>query len=660
MEFAISSQLSNLIRWALALMAIYLVLPAIIFRTSSDSLLERIFSRYTRMVAVTIVLGYILLALKLYEVISLVAVFLMLIIFMTLPVHYRKHGFREMRTTISLTLYDFLDEIFHPIHLYQQYVIPKLNKIKAEFNELTTSPNYIQPILLFIVLGYATYLRFYDTLIHAAPAMSDAYVTLAWIKYIDGRVLFYDGIYPQGFHIYLSILHKFAACDALYILKYTGPFNGILTTIGIYLFVAKLTGRMLPGILSAFVYGVLGGMLPLEWQRQASTNSQEFALVFLLPAWSYAYSFLQTRERRYLWTAAASFAIIGLVHTLVLAFLWVGLACLVTAYLLVDFRQSLRPVRQLITAGIVTGLVAAFPVPIALLAGKKFHSSSLEFLTSTIQTGIPLLTLIDKLALLGFVVFLLMTLWTRKTNNSVAMPIFVFFIGAASFLMYLLVGPMTGSAVLVERLGILWSLMAAVGVGIGAEAVIRLIPGKQNTLNLSIVSLVAFALMAWSVSYIKPLPAQPYKMQYDMEINQYLRIAQEYTPSEWTIVSPEEGYDLALGKGWHIQLADFLSWYEPEKSTLVRDVNGNEEPLNIQDLFIFYQKRLFIVDMKIMEPILNQRIKNYAALEKWLAIYRETHNNLSVYYQDDFIEIYQIHQPKSKAELFQQIWGQGH
>ena len=66
-----------------------------------------------------------------------------------------------------------------------------------------------------------------------------------------------------------------------------------------------------------------------------------------------------------------------------------------------------------------------------------------------------------------------------------------------------------------------------------------------------------------------------------------------------------------------------------------------------------------MVNMKAMEPILTQRIQNYAALERWVAKYRETHDNLSVYYQDDFIEIYHIHQPKSKEEFFQQIWGQG-
>jgi hypothetical protein len=583
----------------------------------------------------------------------------MLIIFLRLPINYRKHAFREMRAIISSGIYDFLDEFFHPTHFLEQYIKEKFNLCKIRVGNFIVFANHIDLSLFLSVLVYATYLRFYDTLRHAAPPMSDSYVTLAWMKYIDGRMLFHEGIYPQGFHIYLSILHKFAACDALYILKYTGPLNGVLTTLGIYLLVVKITGRKLPGILSAFVFGVLCSILPYEWDRQGATNSQEFAMVFLFPAWYYAISFLQTRNKQYLWTAATAFVVIGFVHTLILAFLWVGLACIISAYLLLNFRQTLRSAVQLIAAGIMTGVIAALPVLIALLVGKKFHTESLAFLTRTMQTEIPLLTLIDKLALVGFGLFLLISVWKRKTGSNLEVSLFIFFLGVSSFLMYLLIGPLTGNVVLETRLGIFWSLLASVGIGIGAEALLRMIPSKQNTLRLSVFSVISLFLMVWAVTYFKPSPVQPYKMQYDAEVNQYLCISKEYTPSQWTMVSTIDGYDLVIGKGWSILLGDFLNWYNPQRSKLVRSVDGKEEPLDVPDIFIFIQKKLFIVDIKEMEPILAQRVKDYAALEQWVAKYRGSHDNLSIYYQDDYIVVYQIHQPKSKADSFQEIWGQG-
>lgn len=648
LEFAISAQTINFIRWAFAISIIYIALPALILPVSGDSILERFFSRYIRMVALTLVLVFILVAIKLYEVLSLLFIFLMLVVLLRLPTNFRMHAFREMRVTFFTTLYDFLEGIFHPYQLFRKYIIKKLSGIKTGILKFTIPTQSIQTILLLSVLSYSAYLRFYDTFQHAAPAMNDAYVTLAWMKYIDGKILFHDGIYPQGFFIYLSILNKFAAIDALYIMKYTGPLTGVLTTISIYLFVAKVSGRKLPGIISAFVFGVLGGILPSIWDRQGASLSQEFGIAFLLPAWYYAIAYLQTRKKHYLWTASAAFVVIGLVHSLILAFVWAGLVCLVSAYLLLDFRQSIRSARYLITAGIVTGVVAALQVPIGWLAGKSFHSTSLAFLTEGTQTAVqlPALTVIDKLAVVGFLLFFIISIWKRNADSNPTISLFLFFLGLSSFLLYRVIGQMTGSLLLLSRSGVLWSIVAPVGVGIGAEALLRIIPDKKNTLKISIASVIVVFLMAWGITYYKPSPAQPYKMQYDAEINQYLRIEEEYTPFDWTIVANEEGYDLALNKGWHINIKDFLTWYHPETKKLVKKVDGKEEPLIAKDLFIFYQKKLFMVDFDEMKPILAQRIQDYAALDQWIVRYKENHNDLEVYYEDDFIVIYHLHDLK--------------
>lgn len=652
----ISWQLINIIRWAIAFTLVYLLIPVLLFPIRDSAILEKFFTRYIRMVALSIMIGYILVAIKLYEFLSLSFIFLILIIWVKV---LDRNG-RALQTTkdkIALGIYNFLDGLSHPYDLLKGKLSEGLSDFKISFKKFVTIPNVLQALLLMFVLAYSSYLRFYDTLEHAAPAMSDAYVTLAWMKYIDARILFHDGIYPQGFHIYLSILQKFAACDALYILKYTGPLNGVLTTLGIYFFVVKITGKKIPGIISAFILGVLSFKLPYEWERQAATNSQEFAMAFLFPAWYYAISFLQTRKKEYLWTAGASFAVIGFVHTLIFAFLCVGVACIIIPFMLLNFRQSMHPIGQLISIGVLAGVLAALPIPIASLLGKSFNSSSVDFLTSKLQMGIPTLTILDKLAFAGFILFLLLAALKRKSRVELVIPIFLFILGLASFSMYLFLGPITGNGVLVTRSGILWALLISVGIGLCGETILTLMSIKRNRSNIILVPIIVFAVMAWILSYVKPVPAQPYKMQYDAEINQYLRIAKDYNPSEWTLVSPEEGYDLALGKGWHIQLKDFLLWYNPQKSKLVRNVNGKEVPLITNDLFIFYQKKLFKVNMVEMQTILAERVKEYANLKQWVQQYCKSHNNLSIYYQDDDVVVYHIHQPKSQSDTFKDIWG---
>lgn len=620
-----------------------MVLPAIIFPVSGDNLLERLFSRFIRMIAIAIVIGYILTALKLYEGVSLFFVCIVAVIISRLPSNSRKESFSNMRTNLLVRLFDFLEDRFHPYQLFRQYLSQQRVVIKNKMRISKSPVQILQTVLLLSVLAYSAYLRFYDTLRHAAPSMSDAYVTLAWMKYIEGKMLFYDGIYPQGFYIFLSLLHELASNDALYVMKYTGPLDGVLITIGIYLFVTKVTGRKLPGIVSAFIYGVLGGVLPAGWDRQGSTLPQEFGLVFLLPAWYYANAFLQTHKKSYLWTTVAAIAVIGLVHTLVFAFVWLGLFCLVCAYLLLDYKKTIHSARYLIITGIVMSVLAAIPVPIAWLFGKRFHGASLEFLVGANQTiKIPILTAIDQIAVVGIVLFLFISLWKKKKAGlDLVMPLFIFFLGVLSFLMYVIIGPMSGNLLLAVRSSVLWSVVAAIGIGSGVEALLRIIPSKQSTPRLS-GTIIALSLMVLAIMYYKPIPSLPYKMQYDAEINQYLRITNEFSSAGWTLVSHDEGYDLALGKGWHINLRDFLTWYDPQKAKLVRNVNGKEEPLITKELFIFNQKKLFVVDIIGLEKMMDQRLKDYEELELWIVKYKEYHNDLSVYYEDSDIIIYHL------------------
>lgn len=623
--------------------------------------LERFLARYTIMVALCIVAGYLLVILKIYEVISIVVVFFIMFVILRLPKSYRKQGFREVRSLLELWMYDFLDGITHPVLFLKKNVKPGFELLKNDLKKLFLIPNLIQAVVFLIILLFSAYLRFYDPLTHAAPGLSDASTTLAWMKYIDSRLLFQGGIYPRGFHIYLSILHKFAACDALYILKYTGPFNGVLTTIGIYFFVAKITGRRLAGFASAFVYGILGGALPIGWERQSSTNSQEFAMVFLFPAWTFAVSFLQTHKKIYLWTAGAAFAVIGFVHSIILAFLWLGIGCLIVTYLFVDFKRILRPIGQLILVGVGTGIIAALPLPLGILMGYKIHESSLEYLESTLVVEIPKLTMLDTVALFGFGAFLLITLlliiFKRRSKSHLAEGLFMFFLGISGFLIYRYVGAITANAVLGGRLGVLWALLAGVGVGVGWGAILDLIPKKLNKIIIPFISLVFLALMLFAVQYYKPSPPQPYKMLYDAEVNQYMRIINQCSPCTYSIVSNSEGYALTLGRGWHIQLKDFHAWFDPYRSVLTKkNEDGTLADPDENDYFIFIQKKLFIVDMDIMKIELENRAVWYTELEEWVKEYQKSHNNISVFYEDDDIVVYQIKQPKKTTE-FEKIWG---
>lgn len=635
----------NLARYGFAFTIVYVLWPRLLFKDSAGGL-DGFVSRYVKMVCLTVALGYVLVLIKLYEWLSFVTILLMLSVYSKFVQGKGKGHIKEVGATIASRVYDFFDGLVNPVKLFAEWyreTIRSLQRIiNYRFNSFVAAGN---TLLFTAVILYSVYLRFYDAIVHAAPAMSDAYVTLAWMKYIEDRILFHDGIYPQGYHIYLSILRKFAANNALYVMKYTGPLNGVLTTLGVYFAVSRFTGRVVPGIISAFSYGVLGAYMHVEWERQAAANSQEFALVFLLPALYYAANYLKSRNKADFWAAAACFTVIGWVHTIVFVFLGIGVFFLLVAYSILRFKDSLKPAWEICLAVVTAGVLSVLPVLFGLLLGRSFHGSSAEFLTDKMTVTFPDITVIDQIALVGFVLFIIISIFRKQNKRDLVLETFCVLLGIASFVMYISLGPLTGSAVLATRMSILWSLVAPIGIGVGWYAIFRLARGNKQKQIAEI--LLCTVVLACAVAYLKPTPAQPYKMQYDSMVEQYLRINEEFRPTEWMIVSQEEGYALVLGRGWHMMLGDFLRWYNPEDRYLTRRFSDRIDILDTPDIFIFTEKRMFRANFKEMEPILARREKEYRMLDQWFEIYRATHNDMSIYYEDANIKVMHIQQPKT-------------
>ncbi|HOV79228.1 MAG TPA: hypothetical protein PK728_03915 [Bacillota bacterium] len=659
----LGNQILNIVRYGFSFLIVFVLWPRILFPGREEDRLNAIVSRYVKMACLTMAAGYFLVSIKLYELFSLVAV-LLLISAYSLSRRGQKNGsgFKDIWPGFVALVYDFFDGLVNPLILAGGFFKKKFYSVKgfvcSGFGTFAAAGN---SLLLISVFLYSAYLRFYDAVVHAAPAMSDAYVTLAWMKYIERRILFHDGIYPQGFHIYLTVLRKFAFTDPLYVLKYTGPLDGLFITLGLYFAVSRLTGRVTPGIVSAFIFGVLPGFLPCEWQRQASTNSQEFALVFLLPAWYYAACYFDSQKKSHFWAAAAAFAVIGWTHPLIFVFLYIGLFFLIAANFTFNLKESAGPAKNIILAAGGAGVLAVLPAAPGLLMGRSFHSSSADYLTWQVKVNFPEITAIDVLALGGLLLFFITSLVFKKHKRQIITAFFVLLLGLSSFAMYMTLGPLTGKAVLAARTGIMWSLLAAVGIGAGWFALCGIVPGGVKKQTAEVILCIAAVVCATVL--LKPASAQPYKMQRDSMVEQYLRISSDFRPTEWMMVSAEEGYALALGRGWHTMLGDFLSWYDPAREKLVRLVDGRENILTTPDIFIFKEKNLFRVEedsiKTIMQPVLERRAEEYRLLDQWLEKYEASHDNVSVYYEDEDIQVIRIHQPKSSEEKFREIWEGG-
>ncbi|MFA6808779.1 MAG: hypothetical protein WCR27_07285, partial [Eubacteriales bacterium] len=462
----IEHQIFNLIKFASSFVFLFMIYPFAVFREKGD-FVERFFSGFIKMVFVFIVFGYVFVVINLYEFLSLFIMLVFFAVFWNRRVinHGREKGDTSLK--ISLILYDIADGIFVPRKWLK-------NKYKYYFQCAKSQVRYSKDkiyvvILLFVVLGTA-YLRFKDPLAHAAPGLSDASVTLAWMKYIKGRILFHDGIYPQGFHIYLATLQEFARSDAIYILKYAGPLNGVLTTIGIYFLVFKFSSNKMAGILAAFSYGILGPFLPLGWTRQASTNSQEFAMVFLAPVWYFTARYLETKEKRLLVTGFAGFAVIGFIHTLVWGFMVIGVAIMIFISVLSNFRTNIKSCLQIILAGVITSVLTMLPLLFGFVAGTELHSSSLQYLTTSMLAEITKLSYLDYAAVIGTIIYLLYLTIEKIKGKILGSKPFIVLLCFVSLFAYAYLGWLTQNALLAGRTGILWSVVVSISIGMGWDA----------------------------------------------------------------------------------------------------------------------------------------------------------------------------------------------
>ncbi|NRD77985.1 hypothetical protein HPT25_11375 [Bacillus sp. BRMEA1] len=600
------------------------------------------------MVFFLIITGYILVIVKLYEGLSLLMLFSVIIGW-----NFRIKKRKKMKEGVSSSpllnkLYDLLDGLPKTTQqalrtMFNQKQKNLVIKIRTQLKWSL----FIEGIALLVIVSFSFYVRFYDAFVNAAPPLSDSYVTLAWMKYINNRDLFHDGIYPQGFHIYLASIFKFAAVDSLYILRYTGPLNTLMIVVGLYIVVRKLTNNPVGALTAAWIYGIVWVVFPLfSTDRQAATNSQEFAFVFIYPAVYFFMKFFQTDKKEDLYIGILSTAIIGLVHSLGYALIGLMLGMMMAAAA-VTLKKSWKPYLQIVVGTGFTGILSVMPLGAGYLLGKGLNASSAAYLTNQNNSyQFAILNEWDYMTI-GALGLLLLHQFRRKISREERfIGIFTTFTGLSIFTLYYAGGVMTHSTVIDSRSIDLWRLVIPFCIGISVSYLFNMFKGSWR----SYVNIVAMVLMI-SVTFIdRASPIIPYKLEYNENVEQYLRISQQYLPQTWMIVSQDEGYSEVLGKGFHMHLGDFLKTYNPRAKALTKFQQGAPDKNIPPHVFVFQEKKVFEVAKtnsvyQILAPKYKERAKEYKDFTRWLRDRKQAGYKLKIYYQDQHIFVYQFDIP---------------
>ena len=673
-------------RFAFAATLLYVVLPWVIFQPRQVPSLTNYVSNWIKMVFTVIVIGYLLVILRLFEFIGLVIIFFILFTFF----NRRETTNEEISTKVNAYIYDVADMVVSPIRDFKSQFVVKAHSGRNQGGVFQRRAKYFQIGLLILVLLYSAYLRFYDAYYYAAPAMSDGVVTLAWMKYIIQRKLFEGGIYPQGLYINMATIQKISYINPVYVLNYMGPFNSTLITFSIYFFISSVTKRRLPGIVGVIIYGILGEYLPLEWMRQAATNSQEFGFVFVFPVIYFALKYIESGKKQDLITYFLGVSTIGLIHAVSYAYAVVGIIILAVVAILINLRKNMIKVIKLAATGILSGVISIAPIGIGFLMNKSFHSSSAEYLTSRVDTiYYPTLKAMDYVGIASIIFLSMIILFLiRKREDSMLKEIFITCLGGISFIMYYYGGAVSQSLVVASRVSGLWALVIPVTVGVAIHFVMESL--KSLKIRFFTESVLICATILICIFIVQPKPIVSYKMERNEEVEQLLRISKEFSPTTWMVISNADGaYSQALVLGTHMRIEDFIEVYKPQEKFLYYKLDADplgedsdntaQHKIKIPNVFIYLDKKFFstpfqsrqkeYADRKIYNEQLaywlEEFIKEHPSwLENSMDVYTscpkntngEDHNHICIYYEDENFKIYHINQLKTRDEIFNSIW----
>lgn len=651
-------QVSHMSKFFIAFLFLFLFLPRIIIGKIDEEKADNLVANYIRTVFFVIVVGYILSFLKLFEFITLFVIILALLYRKILS--EAKYMGRQTHESTGLWILRFLDKQINVLKV----VTGKIINIKNIFVRPTDYFNInidkiVYAILTFTVLLLSAYIRFYDAMNHAAFPLSDSYITLDWLKGVERRQLFYEpggGVYPRGLSIFMATIHKFSFMDELFVLKYTGPLNGLLIVVSILFVVYKLTRNKYAALTVSALYGIGAGVLGSDIERQAATNSQEFALVFLLPTIYFTYKYLRERRKRDFLTVISGLSVIGLAHTYVYLFGVIAVSINIFILFVKGPVKNFKHYMKFIVGGIFSAIVSIIPFAVGLLQGIGLHGSSVEFLTDTGNIVLKKLSNTDYLSITAFVIFVicLLVMMKKKTTEAFSLvPVFLFCI--CVFFIYYAGGYITKSTLIDTRTREIWALCSALTIGLGFGLLMAWIEkwkaGKVCSLGTSIICLVLI------LSLVGAKPLEPYKMEWDSGVEQYLKIAKHYQPKSWTMVAEQIQYAMVTGTGFIDMKADFVKKISAENaySDSWNDIG--------EHIFIYQQKNIFKVKesnsiYSVEEPKYLQMKTDEEAMNKWLETFKDCGGSYDVFYEDENIRFIYIHNKVYEDKDKEKLWGE--
>ncbi len=138
-----------------------------------------------------------------------------------------------------------------------------------------------------------------------------------------------------------------------------------------------------------------------------------------------------------------------------------------------------------------------------------------------------------------------------------------------------------------------------------------------------------------------PLQANPGPAQEPESLARALyRIKTEHQAYTWTVIGYQEALSQVLGRGYFLPWKVFLEDYDPVEYRF--DPRAPKLAVPTRYVFIMVEKQVFVGPDDLAADTL-ERASFQVELQEWAARYQQYHDDMSVYYEDGSVAVYQIY-----------------
>lgn len=525
------------------------------------------------------------------------------------------------------------------------------------------------PIIFVIVAGLVRRLVLPAQRVALSP--SDSYVALTWTKQLEQNVLWPDGIYPEGMHAFLSIVHKLSfGLDLTEVIRFSGLLTVGMLIFGILYIVLRLTRDPGAAVFAAGAFALFGSRpeFNLPWLRQTGPLPQEFGLGVAVLALTFVAMAVVQRDRDHLNTVGAAALAIASIHPIpIVAFCGLTVVLAIGAGVFVRGGRGMAVKTIATTAG--AALLGFMYIPIGYLVGKEMYLGVQEFIPffgSGQEASSPQARSILEglghnsmsmwaalLAVAGCVGGAILMMAKRNRIRGAQM------LGLSILSLAIVLSYDTRifgvPAFYAGRLSNVVGPLLTIAFGVGLAGLLAIIPSRLG-LGKAALSVIAgvVALSLFGAAF--PTRAADEKgsyVEYESVARVTERIKDNHERFTYTIVGIPEQRQRILGEGFFVDLWVFA------RDAQVREAMDPtyQVPIPTTDVFILVEK---VPNPGLELPPRAPTEEYYRNFKKrgrimtttyvWCETYMRYHDDMSVYYDDEDIRVYRIrHSPDYRA-----------